>query len=180
MKGQRESVDQLLRLYDQWTVLKKIITSLRQRPTYKSQIDSFTKELDSLCDVSVVDAYNQLRSSRGKNWNEDWLFLLNQRESRTGYMSNVDQTLVRSEEKRKSKRVREEKRAKESHCSLIMQEEPVSLEDSCGSDESNNKAHDEEDFRLKPSAKKKRPRTVELHVPAKLIKNSSEGPITNT
>ena len=163
-KGNREILDQLTRLFHRWDSLKKIPVSQRQKPN--SRLESLKRELESLCDVSAIDAHHQMRSSRRKNWKEDWLFYEDQRGPRKAYMTNLDQELVRSEEQISSRRLKELIRINKARQPA---DKVIALEsDSEYSDKEN---HDDE-FHLKPS-KKKKPTTVELHVPVQLINNSS-------
>ena len=76
--------------------VKKIAMS--QRQNLNSRLESLKRELESLCDISEIDAHHQMRSSRRRNWKEDWLFYEYQRGPRKAYMTNFDQELVRSEE----------------------------------------------------------------------------------
>jgi hypothetical protein len=169
IKENREIVDQLMRLFQQWYSLNKIKVSLRSKNN--TRLDSFKRQLETLCDLSAIDAYRQMRSSRRKNWREDWAFYEDQRGPRKGYMTNVDQEFVRKEQQIISKRLRQENRIEKSRQPVETQV-PVTLETD---NEMSDKENQDDDFQLFNSAKKRKLRssTIELAVsPATLIKDS--------
>jgi hypothetical protein len=55
IKGEREILDQLIRLFHRWDSLKKIPVSQRQNSN--SRLESLKRELESLFDVSAIDAH---------------------------------------------------------------------------------------------------------------------------
>ena len=91
--------------------------------------------------VTVVDAYQQLRSSRRKNWREDWLFYEDQKESRKVYMTNIDHELVRAEQRVLQKKLEQKKQIE-----IFRQPaKTVTLE---SDSEKSGKGNDEDEFEL--------------------------------
>lgn len=146
--------------------------SQRQSPESQNRLDSFKSEIDGLCYLSAVDAYRQLRSSRRKNWREDWLFNEDQKGSRKAYMTNIDHELVRIEQRVLQQKLVQEKRIEISREPA----ETVALE---SDSENSDKENYEGEFQLGQfiSAKKRKLRstTIDLQVSSKtLIKDSVE------
>lgn len=59
------------------------------------KISEFQIVLNQLFDIADGDAFEKLKASRRSTWKEDWEFLVNQRNSRTGYMGGVDHEATR-------------------------------------------------------------------------------------
>ena len=154
LKEKEKRLDQLIYLYERWNSLKKTSLSLRQKPSKKIQtnIESFEKELDRLCDLSSHDAYDQLPSYRRKNWREDWIFYENQKTSRTYHITSLDQESYRIEKRRQSRALHQEQLLQQSLIPLI--DSTVSFESS-DSEASTDSSLNQDDFRL-PSPKKGR------------------------
>lgn len=74
MKQEIVCMNQLLRLFNQWDLLKK-----KGINASKKKKDEFQQKMQCLCDLSAPDSYKQLKNSRSESWEEDWNFLLNQR-----------------------------------------------------------------------------------------------------
>jgi hypothetical protein len=158
-------------LYNQWNSLKKISLSLRQKSSkvIETNIHSFENFLASLCDLSATDAYHQLRSSRRKNWKEDWNFYENQKTSRTFYISSKDQAFSQSEDRRIARVLNEEKRVEISRSPLPDTTITLKSSDSETSDSSSK----EDEFKLPSPKKRKKPVTVDLQFSATELVSTS-------
>jgi len=160
VKTEKKCLDQLVSLYQKWLSVKKIDHSKRQSgPTTAAQkrLEAFNVELEKLCDISALDAFDQLKASRRPSWQEDWDFLINQRKvPQVGLMQGLDSTLMQKE-KRAAKR--NERRS----VKLIKEDIVHSIEESESEENSENEMNE-----FLPSPKKKtRPSTITLELPVR-------------
>ncbi|KZS06626.1 Cc8K15.2-like protein [Daphnia magna] len=58
-------------------------TRSKKENTLQTKIKCFQEKLDDLCDISNSDCYQTLRSSRRKNWKNNWAFYEKQKTTRT-------------------------------------------------------------------------------------------------
>ena len=105
VKTDKRILDQLMAFYGSWKSLSKNNLERRSLPHFKCRIDAFQIKLNELCDISVSDVYQVLRSSCQPSWKEDWQFLENQRRvPQVGHMMGLDRHMQRSEKERKQTR----------------------------------------------------------------------------
>lgn len=74
IKPDHKCIEQFVKLFISWNSLKKKGSQI----CLKRKQD-FENKMNRLCDISSANAHAQLKNSRRPNWEEDWLFLLNQR-----------------------------------------------------------------------------------------------------
>ncbi|XP_065665116.1 uncharacterized protein LOC136086720 [Hydra vulgaris] len=77
----------LTKLFVEMVKIKKIDHASRDVKAGKEKIVTFCNELEKLCDISAVNAYEQLLVSRRPKWKEDWAFYEDQKSSRKYHMT---------------------------------------------------------------------------------------------
>lgn len=101
-------------IHHKWDSMKKYGSRLTQ-PTdqLNKKMSEFQIVLNQLFDIADGDAFEKLKASRRSTWKEDWEFLVNQRNSRTGYMGGVDHEATRFE-MRRARRLKTANQARQS------------------------------------------------------------------
>jgi uncharacterized coiled-coil DUF342 family protein len=61
MKAENKCLDQLVSLHKEWSVLRKIDLSRREKPATLSRIDKFKANMNQLCDFSPKDVLAKLK-----------------------------------------------------------------------------------------------------------------------
>ena len=132
IKPDKECIDQLVHLHDEWRAVKKIAYNRRSIPPSVEKIEIFKSKLNTLCDFSPPVVETQLANSfrRSANWKEDLEFLqLHRRYPQEGFISGIDRGHNTKEKKRterelKASKATQSKRARLESQTLLQSNAP--------------------------------------------------------
>lgn len=158
-------------LHQKWNSMKKYGSRLTEpNGLLDTKIKDFQDILNQLFDIASDDALQQLKASRQPTWEEDWEFLNNQRNSRTGYMSGVDRKTARLEERRA---IRLNNRGPKEKQNALSDNDIAQLLSDTG--EENSECDDIEQYEPNSNKKKQKVDNASLILPtASLLEETSE------
>lgn len=167
IKSTKSVISSVTLLHQKWESMKKYGAARLQQPNEQltKKISEFQNLLDQLFDIASEDAFEQLKSSRLSTWKEDWEFLLNQRNSRTGYMAGVDRETVKLAE-RTARRVHRTQQSQQGRQSTLTESE---IENILGEESSDESEETHENYMPIPKKRKETQESACLVVPTSTL-----------
>ena len=162
----------LLNLLGKKEKIRKMEQCNRKLASGKSheKIAKFAAELEQLCDISALDAYEQLSISRRPKWKEDWKFYEDQKSERKYHMTgSIDRGVSNFFERQEERQLQDLNRRSCNIQKLSNCEIRELLESSTDGETEGDQSDDSTEFIPLPAKKRKTPLTATLEVSAKQL-----------